>query len=210
LIGFELFDFADSESLVSKEYVDSIRRVLRWGVRITFIGSIDDQMVSMESSTFTPLHHPYIYRAVFADGRLHERDFIIKLVGFALKLRNLGVKDHGLIRELSSALAGPLMRGQGHSVVYDEGRTYDLAVQYTLETTSVGDVDLQVNPYNTTVRSDPYFLPFAIRGVLDEDLVKTDLSNEATELLRQFDAWQPLTRELMDVKNRLKAIKSML
>lgn len=46
------------------------------------------------------------------------------LVGFALKLRNLGISDHGLIRELSSSLAGSLYSGEGHSRIYDEGSVY--------------------------------------------------------------------------------------
>ena len=46
------------------------------------------------------------------------------LVGFALKLRNLGVSDHGLIRELSSPLAGSLYSGEGHSRIYDDDAVY--------------------------------------------------------------------------------------
>ena len=46
------------------------------------------------------------------------------LVGFALKLRNLGVQDHGLIRELSSPLAGSLYTGDGHSRLYDDEAVY--------------------------------------------------------------------------------------
>lgn len=46
------------------------------------------------------------------------------LVGFALKLRNLGVPDHGLIRELSSPLAGSLYTGEGHSRLYDDEAVY--------------------------------------------------------------------------------------
>lgn len=48
------------------------------------------------------------------------------LVGFALKLRNLGISDHGLIRELSSPLAGSLYSGEGHSRIYDDPAVYRL------------------------------------------------------------------------------------
>jgi hypothetical protein len=47
------------------------------------------------------------------------------LVGFALKLRNLGVSDHGLIRELSAPLAGSLYTGEGHSRLYDDDNVYE-------------------------------------------------------------------------------------
>ena len=46
-------------------------------------------------------------------------------MGFALKLRNLGLSDHGLIRELSSPLAGSLYGGEGHSRIYDDGAVYE-------------------------------------------------------------------------------------
>ena len=89
--------------------------------------------------------HPYIYRAVFVDGRVHAPSLYVipassdnlvfgaaadmsrslsHLVGFALKLRNLGLPDHGLIRELSSPLAGSLYSGDGHSRLYDDEAVY--------------------------------------------------------------------------------------
>ena len=50
---------------------------------------------------------------------------ITHLVGFALKLRNRGISDHGLIRELSSPLAGSLYSGEGHSRLYDDRIVYE-------------------------------------------------------------------------------------
>ena len=62
---------------------------MKYGVRVTYCGSIDDQLVSMEvcrisvyhgltnlskSSIFSTASHPYIYRAVFVDGRIHAPD----------------------------------------------------------------------------------------------------------------------------------------
>ncbi|MCJ1363616.1 hypothetical protein MMC16_002723 [Acarospora aff. strigata] len=44
----ELFDFARPDSSVSKDYVAALEKNLRFGVRIVYIGSIDDQLVSLE------------------------------------------------------------------------------------------------------------------------------------------------------------------
>lgn len=82
-------------------------------------------LIALQSAIFSPAEHPYIYRAVFVDGRIHSPDFISHLVGFALKLRNLGVSDHGLIRELSAPLAGSLYTGGGHSRLYDDEKIYE-------------------------------------------------------------------------------------
>ena len=103
-----------------------------------------------KSSTFSTINHPYVYRAVFIDGRVHAPDLcvpnmislavwlicgsITHLVGFALKLRNLGISDHGLIRELSSPLAGSLYTGEGHSRIYNEGAVYEYVWTPSLST----------------------------------------------------------------------------
>jgi hypothetical protein len=44
----ELFEFSNPKSLVSQMYLAGLDEVLRFGVRITYIGSIDDQLVSLE------------------------------------------------------------------------------------------------------------------------------------------------------------------
>jgi hypothetical protein len=46
--GLELFEFAEPESRVSKEYRGALEEVLGAGVRIVYVGSIDDQLVSLE------------------------------------------------------------------------------------------------------------------------------------------------------------------
>jgi hypothetical protein len=49
-----------------------------------------------------------------------------------------------------------------------------------------------------------------MRGLLEEDFVKTELSSETDVLLKQFDAWKPVTKALKDVKYRLEAVRSKL
>ena len=46
----ELFEFARPESKVSKDYGAALMTALNFGVRIVYIGSIDDQLVSLEVS----------------------------------------------------------------------------------------------------------------------------------------------------------------
>lgn len=146
----ELWQFADPASEVSKRYEHALKTVVEYGAHITvsgpvtgftpfsfltlwanetntsqYVGSIDDQLVPLQSALYGPASHPNIYRAVFIDGRIHAPDFIAHLVGFALKLRNLGISDHGLIRELSVPLAGSLYSGEGHSRLYDDGQVYE-------------------------------------------------------------------------------------
>ena len=49
-----------------------------------------------------------------------------------------------------------------------------------------------------------------MRGLLEEDFVKSELTSETAELLTQFDDWKPVTKALKDVKYRLEAVRSKL
>jgi hypothetical protein len=72
--ALELFDFSNPDSKVSQMYLKTLGEVLKFGVRVVYVGSMDDQLVSLESAIFSNISHPYIYRAVFVDGRLHTPD----------------------------------------------------------------------------------------------------------------------------------------
>lgn len=143
------------------------------------------------------------------DGRVHAPSFLSHLVGFAMKLRNLGISDHGLIRELSAPLAGSLYTGEGHSRLYDDDDVYQLAIEFALETTSVPHAVLEVQDQPRS-GPNPFILPFAMRGVLEEEYVRRQLSDETMSLLQQFDDWKPSSKVLKDVKFRLEGIRSKL
>lgn len=263
--ALELFDFCDNKSKVSQSYAESLDICLRYGVRITYVGSLDDQLVSLESSLHTPLSHPYVNRGLFIDGRLHAPNFLTHLVIFALKLRNRGLSDHGLVRELSAPLAGSLVGGEGHSRVYDDPAVYRLAIDFALEsstaptsptfsssatdtnapnrpkafdrrssTTSyphstaaansmrrgtmseshtlpgIGAIIAPYEPPPSASNANPFFLPWAVRGMLEEELVKREMMDEVRELVKEFEEWKPTSKVLKDVKWRLEAVKGMV
>lgn len=85
-----------------------------------------------------------------------------------------------------------------------------MAVEHALETTSVGEVSPQFHREGATTSQNPYILPFAMRGVLEEDFVRTELYGEITELIKHFDEWKPSTKALKDVKFRLEGVRSKL
>jgi hypothetical protein len=58
----ELFEFSNPDSIVSRKYEDAMGVAVRHGVRILLVGSIDDQLVSLEvSQTFVLLFHLRLY-----------------------------------------------------------------------------------------------------------------------------------------------------
>ena len=69
---------------------------------------------------------------------------------------------------------------------------------------------LRVQRYEVPSNSNPFILPWAMRGLLEEDYVRTELDHETTKLLEQFDTWRPSSKVLKDVKFRLEAVKSKL
>ena len=211
----ELFEFSRHNSLVSESYTAALRLVLKHQVRILYVGAIDDQLVSLESATFSNISHPYVYRAVWVDGSIHAPDFLCHLVGFALKLRNLGFSDHGLVRELSEPLAGSLYTGQGHSRIYEDQGIYDLAVEHTLETANMDsreNPELEVGSFEvpSSTTHNPYFLPWSMRGILEEEYVRKEMKGETQALLGMFEKWKPQSKVLKDVRFRLEAVKSKL
>ena len=85
-----------------------------------------------------------------------------------------------------------------------------LAVEHALETTSVGSVPLRTREYEPATTNNPFILPWSMRGLLEEEYVRTTLQDESRELLAQFERWRPNTKVLKDVKFRLEAVKSKL
>ena len=102
------------------------------------------------------------------------------------------------------------MSQSDHSFPVPNTDNRSLAIEYALETTSIGDVSPQIKKYEIPTNSNPHVLPWIMRGLLEEDFVKTELNTEVTELLKQFNEWKPATKVLKDVKYRLEAVRSKL
>jgi hypothetical protein len=104
-----------------------------------------------------------------------------------------------------------LYSGEGHSRLYYDPAVYNLAVSHALETTAAApQTEVIMEKRAALGAPNPYVLPWIMRGLLEEDFVKTELSHEVEELLRQFDDWKPTTKALKDVKYRLEAVRSRL
>jgi hypothetical protein len=72
---------------------------------------------------------------------------------------------------------------------------------------------LRVKDYEapvTAATQNPYYLPRAMRGLLEEDLVRKELGDEVEELLGMFEEWKPQAKQLKEVKWRLEAVRSKL
>jgi len=95
---------------------------------------------------------------------------------------------------------------------------YNLAVRHALETVP-SDPTIKANsevkwaayqgPPNPK-DSNPFFLPWAMRGILEEEAVRRSMGEEVEGLLRMFEEWKPLNKGLKDIRFRLEAVRSKL
>ncbi|EJS42463.1 YML020W [Saccharomyces arboricola H-6] len=206
----ELFEFQKFDSKQSQSLIEGLRTVISNNVKITFVGSINDQLVPLYSSTCLFVNHPNIFRAIFIDRGSQTPAFITRIVKIAGSLLDLGYNDHGIIKEISGSLAGTLTGG-GHSSIYNEKQVYHLGIKFALETTDLSEIfPVEYSPYKLSeLGANPYRLPWCMRGLMYES--NKHFSNEEIKMLfKEFEEWEPETKQLKDIKNRLNGLKYRL
>lgn len=208
----ELFQFQKFDSIHSKELLQSLDNILNHNVKVTFVGSIDDQLVPLYSSICCHIKHPNIFRATYIDGRSNTPSFVSTIVAIANHLNNIGLDDHGVIKEISGPLSGPLTGG-GHSRIYNDEQVYQLAIQFSLYSTDLPvPTPVQVELFDISkLSSNPYHLPWCMRGLLFD--TKHHIfhgEDQILTLFEQFEQWDPQSKQLKDMKYRLNGMKSKL
>ncbi|KIJ12464.1 hypothetical protein PAXINDRAFT_41683, partial [Paxillus involutus ATCC 200175] len=207
----ELFEFQNTESAISKDYVRALRNVLNNGIKVVYVASLNDQVVGLYSGLFTCVSHPLILRALYIDGdAYHSSDFLSNLLVLLLRIRNAGLSDSGLLTHLSEATAGSL-NGIGHSTAYEELATYSLAVDYLfLADSGLGaQVELAEEPFNALAEQNDYEIPWALRDLIADHRVTSLFSDEFVSLRDAFRDWHPKTTILRDVKRKLQPIQRL-
>ncbi|KAJ7932573.1 hypothetical protein B0H13DRAFT_1956043 [Mycena leptocephala] len=207
----ELFEFQNTESEVSKAYVNALRNVVDNGIKMVYVASLNDQVVPIYSGLFASASHPLILRALYIDGdAYHSSDFLSNLLVLLIRVLNSGLPDSGLIAHLSEATAGSL-NGVGHSTAYEELSNYSYAVKYLFLTNSGFDTHpkLTVEPFNANTEQNDYEIPWSLRDLVADERVAHFFSKEITELAAAFRHWHPKTTILRDIKRKLQPIQRL-
>ncbi|CAG8586647.1 16561_t:CDS:2 [Acaulospora morrowiae] len=208
----DLFEFMNPESMVAKKYYDAIKVVIKSGVKIVYVASLDDQVVPLYSGLFTGLSHPSIMRAIYIDGPLYqENDFLTNLIVFCIRLRNAGILDHGLIVQLSDVIAGSII-GEGHSLLCIEIDVYALAVRYLFETAPLERHEIKIDKFQAQHKKNPFYLPWALRRIVEDRIVTGNRSfmHEINILRKQYKEWEPTTKVMKELKFRLEPFKDAI
>lgn len=210
----ELFQFQNFESLQSRKYIESLRNLVRHDVKITYVGSIDDQLVPLYSSIALHVQHPNLFKAVYIDGSTNTPDFVTRIIKLSCILQNIGSTDHDVIKEISNSLAGPITGG-GHSRIYNDLKVYKLALDFTLKTESSSiaiEQPVKYKPFDIKKLgngSNPFNLPWCARGLFFEVGKRLPNGKEESNLVfKEFEEWEPESKALKDVKYRLNGIKA--
>ncbi|KAG9290215.1 hypothetical protein G9A89_022191 [Geosiphon pyriformis] len=207
----ELFEFGNSDSYLGTKYRDALKTLTDSGAKVVYVASMDDQVVPLYSGVFTGANHPSILRAVYIDSPIYrENDFLSNLIVFAVRLRNAGIQDHDLLVYLSEVITGPLT-GEGHSTLYEESNVYNLAVRYLFESSPAGGKLLQ-KQFQAKKSYNPYYLPWAMRGILDDKSVEGSeyFGRELNKLRKQYEEWEPTSKAMKDVKFRLEPLRDAI
>lgn len=189
IIG-EMLDLQRPKSEVSTELVECLSHLCSCNVKITMAGSTSDPLIPLSSSTAANIRHPNIFRCMCVDSSNGIPNFVVQLLSMALTMLNVGYTEHGLVRDLSDKLQGPV----GSGGIYSENELYDVGARFALETTSL----VYRAPVRWNLATEPdrnlYSLPWNFRGLV-HDLVQVK-NIGAVEMLRQmvkeYDAWEPL------------------
>ena len=214
----QLFDFNDPSTAISRQYYRALRSVLTSGTKVCMVGSWYDQVVPLYSATMNGCSHPNIYRALYIDFKDYRPDFLSHLVVFALKLRNYGFTDYGLIVQLSDILLGNIygFGTQGHSAIYSDINTYSLGVKWITSNfvlcNAPGSFHLDTPPFRAPSKINPYFLPWIMSKLLNDDSIKghRELGKEVQDILDLYHDWHPTTAPQKELRYRLEPIKSKL
>ncbi|KAJ2993015.1 hypothetical protein HDV02_002709 [Globomyces sp. JEL0801] len=217
----QLFDFNNSQSTIARRYYEAMSHLLNSGCRYVAIGSWYDQVVPLYSATVQGLQHPNIYRALYIDAADYQPDFLSHLVVFALKLRNEGLTDHGILIHLSDALQGSIygFGTQGHSAIYEEENTYTVAIAWIMGQNR-GFKPNQANPPPLTstppldapTKINPHYLAWCMAKITSDYNIKQNESlRKDLEVVKElYKKWYPSASHLKDIKYRLEPLKAKL
>jgi hypothetical protein len=166
------------------------------------------------SALLEGVNHPCLYRALYIDQADYNPDFLSHLVVMAIKIRNAGHSDRGLLVHLSDILSGNIygFGTQGHSAIYEELNTYYVSILWAISAIRSKNVVAMNTPFKAPSISklNPYMLPWIVAKLTSDSQLPSELRFELTQLISLYDVWEPKTKDAKDLKFRLEGFKSKL
>lgn len=110
---------------------------------------------------------------------------------------------------------------QCFSTVYDEPQVYKYAVRYVFETTgplqpitsnlstSESSPLFEYEPFDPRIPSNPFYLPWALRGILEDQQIRSLFADDLDSLRSEFERWNPKTKPLQQVRMALEPLRGL-
>ena len=208
----ELFEFQSRNSELSQQFLTGLNVLVNADVKISMIGSLNDQVVPLYSSLCIFLQHPNIFRALYVPDKGRQYPvFLVHVIEISVKLINLGYSDHAMIKELSQFFMGPIL-SDGHSIVYEDSKVYKMGITFTLETLGRQgrQQNIKATPFEMNkIGRNPFHLPWCMKGLIEEARLHLS-SEELNQLYQEYDDWVPQTAKWRDLKYKLSGLRQNL
>lgn len=205
----ELFELQKPKSLLSTKLNRSMKILMDYGVKVSFSGAPNDQLVPLSSSLAVGFSHPNIHRFIYIHHKCDLPPFMISLLRIAVTLRNLGRTDFNLLRDLSDFCVGTISEG-GHCKIFRDTQVYATAIKHTLETTRLTHYHpFQVEPVAGSKTLQNYYnLSSAARSLIHELTLTKNICNAklAFQLIQDFKLWSPTQKQWKELKCCFEAL----
>lgn len=207
----ELFELQKPTSKLSLQLQESLGTLVKNNVKITFVGSINDQFIPISSTLALHVNHPNIFRGIYVGPTsTGVPSFIVSLFKIIVMMKNMGhFNDYGFLKELGDKCMGSTNDG-GHCKIYGDQEVYELALRYTLETTNlVHNSELQIRIRDDTSDTNLYALPWNFRCLIQDLVGVNNICNIQLiqNLLTEFRAWkEPMTKQWREVRYCLEFV----
>lgn len=201
----------DVEMESVKIFWEDVQSILQSNVKICCVSSWLDPVVPLYSSLMYAFDHPNIFRCIYVDSYNFKNDFILQLLSFAVKLRNIGLDDQRIIVDLSELLSGSMYQGVEHSTIFEEPSVYQTALSWFRHEIHVPVTQrkFKLRPFRCTSKINSYRLPWSLRSLYAHEAIRNseDLRQDLIQLHKSLSSWSPSNRNMKIVKHRLLGLR---
>lgn len=211
----EMFELQKSKSPLSTDITECLSHLCSCNVKITMIGSLNDQFIPLHSSTSNQILHPNIFKCLYVDGTSDVAPFMIQLMSMALTMVNVGYGDQNLIRDLGDRLQGVASSLGTHGRIFNESEVYQTGVRFAMETTSlVYHIPTRydrIAPTTAEADKNLYNLPWNVRGLINDLVSIKNIRNllMLKKLVEEYAKWEPSTRVWRDIRYCFAALEDI-
>ncbi|CAH6718715.1 uncharacterized protein CLIB1444_01S12926 [[Candida] jaroonii] len=206
----ELIELGKSNSETFQNFRKDFECILNHDVKVTLSGSINDQLIPLESSLGNNFYHPNIFRTIFVDSNSNTPSFLINLWKLILMCRNIGHLEHGILKDLSERCMGMINDG-GHGKIFKDSDIYLTSLKFALESTKVNQKrDMSFITHHNDRSNDLFKLPWSVRELLEDTLQSKHITNMKLikDLIESFNEWDP-SKAWKDYKFALDALSEI-